>query len=79
MPDCAVLDPAHETNRMTEDEQNIRKQKIVRACMLGLMVGSGTFLALRYLAKIDVDPSLIVGTGLGVAVGMFLLKQVDKV
>ncbi len=63
---------------MTEDQQNARKQKIFRACMLGLMAGSGTFLALRYVVQLGVDPSLIVGTGLGVAVGMFLLKQVDR-
>ena len=43
--------------------------------MAGLMVGSGVFLALRYLVKLDTDPSLIVGAGLGVAVGMFLLKR----
>lgn len=55
-----------------------RKQKIFRACMLGLMAGSGSFLALRYLANLAVDPSLIVGAGIGAAVGMFLLKQVDK-
>jgi hypothetical protein len=58
--------------------QDERRQKIVRACMAGLMVGSGTFLGLRYLFRLGVDPALIVGTGLGVAVGMFLLQQVDK-
>ncbi len=63
---------------MTEDDRQARKQKIFRACMIGLMVGSGTFLALRYVARLGVDPSLIVGTGLGIAVGMFLLKQVDQ-
>ena len=62
---------------MTDDERQIRKQKIFRACMLGLMAGSGMFLALRYVANLGVDPSLIVGSGLGVAVGMFLLKRVD--
>ena len=46
--------------------------------MFGLMAASGTFLALRYVAKLGVDSSLIAGAGLGVAVGMFLLKQVDK-
>lgn len=58
--------------------QEERKQKIFRACMFGLMAGSGTFLALRYALNIDVDPALIAGTGVGVAVGMFLLKQVDR-
>lgn len=57
--------------------QEERKQKIFRACMFGLMAGSGTFLALRYLINLDVDPAVIVGTGVGVSVGMFLLKQVD--
>ena len=47
--------------------------------MFGLMAASGTFLALRYLFKVDVDPALIAGAGLGVAVGVFLLKQVDRV
>ena len=61
-----------------DDEQQQRKQRIFRACMFGLMAGSGTFLALRYVAKLGVDSSLIAGAGLGVAVGMFLLKQVDK-
>ncbi len=56
-----------------------RKQKIFRACMLGLMAGSGTFLALRYAFSLGVDPSLIAGAGVGVAVGMYLLKQVDRV
>ena len=63
---------------MTEDERQQRKQKIFRACMFGLMAGSGTFLALRYLFELGVDPSLIAGCGLGVAVGMFLLQQVDR-
>ena len=55
-----------------------RKQKIFRACMFGLMSGSGTFLALRYAFNIGVDPALIAGTGIGIAVGMFLLQQVDR-
>ena len=55
-----------------------RKQRIFRACMIGLMVASGTFLALRYVARLGVDPSLIVGTGLGVTVGMLLLQRVDR-
>ncbi len=63
---------------MTEDERQERKQKIFRAVMAGLMVGSGTFLALRYFFSIGVDPSLIAGTGIGIAVGMFLLKQVGR-
>ena len=61
---------------MTDPEA--RKQKIFRACMFGLMAGSGTFLALRYALKLDVDPALIAGAGIGIAVGMFLLKQVDS-
>ena len=64
--------------RMTDDEQAVRKRRIFKACMLGLMAGSGTFLALRYVGRLDVDPSLIVGAGIGVAVGMFLLRQVDR-
>ena len=55
-----------------------RKQRIFRACMFGLMAGSGTFLALRYAARLGVDPSLIAGAGVGVAVGMFLLQRVDR-
>lgn len=63
---------------MTEDDGQERKQKIFRAVMAGLMIGSGTFLALRYLFNIGVDPSAIAGTGLGIAVGMFLLQRVDR-
>ena len=63
---------------MTDDERKIRKQKIFRACMLGVMAGSGGFLVLRYLFRIDIDPALIAGAGIGVAVGMFLLQRVDK-
>ena len=65
---CVVIGPG-------KDE---RKQRIFRACMLGLMAGSGTFLALRFLLNLGVDPSLIAGAGVGVAVGMFLLQQVDR-
>ncbi len=60
------------------DAQAARKRKIFRACMFGLMAGSGTFLALRYIIKLGVDPSLITATGIGVAVGMHLLQQVDR-
>ena len=63
---------------MTDDEHQARKQRIFRACMIGLMVGSGVFLALRWGLKLAVDPSLIAGTGLGVAVGVFLLQRVDR-
>jgi len=58
-----------------EDE---RRQKIFRACMFGLMAASGTFLALRYLFSIGVDPALIAGAGVGVAVGMYFLQRVDQ-
>lgn len=54
-----------------------RRQKIFKACMFGLMAGSGLFLALRYLFDLGVDPALIAGAGLGVAVGMFFLKRID--
>ncbi len=54
-----------------------RRQKIFKACMFGLMAGSGLFLALRYLLNLDIDPALIAGAGLGVAVGMFFLQKVD--
>ncbi len=64
---------------MTEDERQLRKQKIVKAVMFGLMTGSGIFLAERYLLKLDSDISLIVATFFAVAVGMHLLQQVDKV
>lgn len=63
---------------MSEDEQWARKQRIFRACMFGLMAGSGTFLALRYLFNLGVDPSLIAGAGVGVALGMHLLQKVDR-
>jgi len=46
--------------------------------MLGLMVGSGTFLALRYLFDVSVDPALIAGAGLGVAVGLFMLQRINR-
>ena len=59
-----------------EDEE--RKQKIFRACMLGLMAASGTYLSLRYLFKVGVDPALIAGAGLGVAVGLFFLQRVQR-
>ncbi len=62
-------------SRQTDEE---RKQKIFRACMLGLAAGSGTFLALRYALNIGVDPSLIAGTGVGITIGMFLLQRVDR-
>ena len=55
-----------------------RRQKIFRACMFGLMAASGTFLALRYLFNLEVDPALIAGAGVGVAVGMFFLQKVDQ-
>ena len=61
-----------------DDERQDRKQKVFRAVMAGLMVGSGAFLGLRYFFDAGVDPSLIAGAGLGIAVGMFLLQQVDK-
>lgn len=54
-----------------------RRQKIFKACMFGLMAGSGVFLALRYLFDLGVDPALIAGAGLGVAVSMFFLKRID--
>ncbi len=63
---------------MSQDDDQLRKQKVFRSVMLGLASGSGTFLLLRYVAKLDVDPSLIAGTGIGIAVGLFLLQQVVK-
>lgn len=60
---------------MSDDD---RKQKVFRAVMAGLAVGSGVFLALRYAFSVGVDPALIAGTGIGIAVGMFLLKQIDR-
>jgi hypothetical protein len=63
---------------VTDDERQERKQKVFRAVMAGLMVGSGVFLALRYFFNVGVDPSLIAGAGLGITVGMFLLQQVDR-
>ncbi len=54
-----------------------RRQKIFRACMFGLMAASGTFLGLRYVFNLGIDPALIAGAGLGVAVGMYFLQQVD--
>ncbi len=55
-----------------------RKQKVFRGCMMGLMAGSGVFLALRYAFNVGVDPSLVAATGVGVAVGLFLLQQVER-
>ncbi len=55
-----------------------RKQKIFRACMLGLMAASGMFLGLRYVFNLGVDPSLIAAAGLGIAVGLFFLQRVDR-
>jgi hypothetical protein len=60
---------------MTDDD---RKQKVFRAVMAGLMVGSGVFLGLRYLLNVGVDPSLIAGTGCGIAVGMFLIQRLKQ-
>lgn len=64
--------------RVTDDEHQERKQKVFRAVMAGLMVGSGVFLALRYFFNVGVDPSLVTGTGIGIAVGMFLLQRVQR-
>lgn len=63
---------------MSQDDDQLRKQKVFRAVMLGLACGSGTFLLLRYVANVDVDPSLIAGTGVGISVGLFLLQQVPR-
>lgn len=63
---------------MTEDERKARKQKIFKGVMTGLMVGSGVFLAERYILKLDVDTSLIVATGLAVAVAVYLLQKIDE-
>jgi hypothetical protein len=63
---------------MATDDNDDRKQKVFRAVMAGIAAGSGLFLALRWGLKIGVDPSLISGTGLGVAVAVFLLQRIEK-
>ena len=63
---------------MTDDERQLRKQKIFKAVMLGLMTGSSIFLAERYLLKLEPEISLVVATFFAVAVGMHLLQRVDK-
>ena len=63
---------------MTEDERRQRKQRIFRACMLALMAGSGTFLALRLVVSLGVEAALIAAAGVGTAVGIFLLQQMDR-
>jgi hypothetical protein len=63
---------------MSEDNDQQRKERTFRAVMTGLMVGSGLFLALRYLAGFATDPSLIASAGIGVAVAVFVLKSTDR-
>jgi hypothetical protein len=63
---------------MSQDENQIRKQKVFRAVMLGLACGSGTFLVLRYLLRLEVDPSLIAGTGVGISIGLFFLQRITQ-
>ncbi len=43
--------------------------------MIGLAVGSGSFLFFRYAFGQAVDPSLIVATFFGVAVAIFLAQR----
>ena len=63
---------------MATNDDNERKQKVFRAVMAGIAVGSGLFLVLRWGLKIGVDPSLISGTGLGAAVAVFLLQRIKR-
>jgi hypothetical protein len=46
-----------------------------RPVMVGLAVGSGCFLILRYAFSAGVDPSLIVAAFLGVATAIFLAQR----
>jgi hypothetical protein len=65
---------------MTEQDQRtpeeIRKNKVVRAVMFGLMAGSGLFLALRMALKLDVEISLIAATFSAFSVAVFLLHKI---
>jgi hypothetical protein len=63
---------------MAANPDDERKQKVFRAVMAGIAAGSGLFLLLRWGLKIGVDPSLISGTGLGVAVAVFLLQRIAR-
>lgn len=63
---------------MSEQPDKDRKERVFRAVMLGLMAGSATFLAERYLLKIEVDTALIVATGIAVAVAVHLIQQIAR-
>jgi hypothetical protein len=63
---------------MATNPDEERKQKVFRAVMAGIAVGSGLFLVLRWGFNVGVDPSLISGTGLGVAVALFLLQRIKQ-
>ena len=43
---------------MSEPSDKDRKERVFRAVMLGQMAGSATFLAERYLLRIDVETAL---------------------
>ena len=63
---------------MSEAQDKARKEKTFKAVMIGLMVGSGTYLAERYLLKIDVDTAVVVATGVAVALTVYLLQQIAR-
>jgi len=63
---------------MSEPSDKERKERVFRAVMLGLMAGSATFLAERYLLRIEVDTAAIVAAGIAVAVTVHLLQQIKR-
>lgn len=63
---------------MSEPSDKDRKERVFRAVMLGLMAGSATFLAERYLLRIDVETALVVAAGIAVAVAVHLLQKVQR-
>jgi hypothetical protein len=63
---------------MAANPDEERKQKVFRAVMAGIAVGSGLFLAMRWGLNIGVDPSLISASGVGVAVALFLLQRIER-
>jgi hypothetical protein len=66
------------TMAANDNDNDERKQKVFRAVMAGLAAGSGVFLGLRWGFNLGVDPSLISGTGVGIAVAVFLLQRIKR-
>lgn len=51
------------------------EKPVFRIIMAGVMVASASFLLIRTLLKVDLDPALILSAGIGGALVAFLLKR----